>query len=99
MQAKRVTEQLQIMLYSERVSLILVEMLADWVGSLGSTRALRLRGMDRGDEKLGRRNKRKQYVVNMVRDEVRRAEGVHLIVIWTASSAVCNGRLNLAGKY
>ena len=74
MQAKRVTEQLQIILYSERVSFISVETLADWVGSLASTQALRLGGMDRGDEKLGRRNKRKQYVVNMVRDKVRRAK-------------------------
>ena len=74
MQAKRVTEQLQIILYSERVSLISVEALADWVGSLASTRALRLGGMERGDEKLGRRSKRKQHVVNMVRDKVRRAK-------------------------
>ena len=74
MQAKRVTEQLQIILYSERVSFISVETLADWVGSLASRRALRLGVMDRGDEKLGRRNKRKQYVVNMVRDKVRRAK-------------------------
>jgi len=69
-----VTEQLQIILYSERVSFISVETLADWVGSLASTQALRLGGMDRRDEKLGRRNKRKQYVVNMVRDKVRRAK-------------------------